>query len=491
MRINALSHICCPHCTHPLDVRKVVREAPDRQIEFGLLQCTGCKVVFPIVASVLIVGSPSDRVAIYAETTEGTIRPGVTLAYLSQLLEEGRYIDALAHVVAPSSSFPDLLFRTERRRARPRPFRDKPLVSPKAQGKIDRRIGGRLAWLAQDRLARMLLTGLRTEVATDVIGLFYGSFSRTEVSNYFTFRFGQPRYLAALGVASVVKRRPGPLLDLACGSGHLTHYLREPDREVIGLDRDFFRLFVAANFIAESGTFVCAAADRPLPFRSGVFGGAFCSDAFHCFVDKAGCLRELSRVTDDQGVIGIARAGNLLKTPNEGYELTPEGYSKLCSLFEHRMLGEDELIDAYLAKRFPPLDRRELAPSLREQKWVSILMAKQSSAFQDFGSYDSWPHAAGRLGVNPIYVVTDGHSPDALRLKFEFPSEHYAFEDADYVRYAPAEVSLKRQLLESLQAGSASERDADVHELLKSFVLVGMPERYMHDPLCLGPSAAS
>src|SRR5207248_451906 len=122
--------------------------------------------------------------------------------------------------------------------------------------------------------------------AMDVIDLYYRQYSGVETSNYFAFRFGQPRDLAALSLASLFNQTTGPILDVACGVGHLTHRFThgQPLRPVIGLDRDFFRLFVASQFVAPGGSYVCAPADLPLPFDSSAFGGIFCSDAFHYFL---------------------------------------------------------------------------------------------------------------------------------------------------------------------------------------------------------------
>ena len=87
---------------------------------------------------------------------------------------------------------------------------------------------------------------------------------------YFAFRFGQPRHLVALSLACLIRRPGKPVLDLACGFGHITRHLvnRAEGQPVIGLDRNFFMLYVAKNWLAPEAEYVCAQADSGL----AVFG---------------------------------------------------------------------------------------------------------------------------------------------------------------------------------------------------------------------------
>ena len=74
-----------------------------------------------------------------------------------------------------------------------------------------------------------------------------------------------------LGLGAVLNANDGPLLDLGCGVGHLSHYFTasRPGRTVFGLDRDFFRLFVAKRYVAPAADFICVPADGAMPFHEG------------------------------------------------------------------------------------------------------------------------------------------------------------------------------------------------------------------------------
>ena len=169
--------------------------------------------------------------------------------------------------------------------------------------------------------------------------------------------FAQPRHLAGLSLASLFPDSAKPILDLACGFGHYMHYwlTRRPGRPVIGIDRNFFQVYVAKARVAPDADFICSEADRRLPFRSETFCGVFCSDAFHYFLGRWQCASEMKRVTERRGVIILSRFGNREIEPREGYELTVDGYSRLFDGLHGRVVSEEELLRGYVKKMGPQL----------------------------------------------------------------------------------------------------------------------------------------
>jgi hypothetical protein len=63
-----------------------------------------------------------------------------------------------------------------------------------------------------------------------------------------------------------------------------------------------------------------------------------------------------------------------------------------------------------------------------------------------------------------------------VALRFEFPTEWYEFENAGYLEYAPDRITLSREVLADVRAGSRTDA---VRDLIDRFVLVGVPDRYM------------
>jgi ubiquinone/menaquinone biosynthesis C-methylase UbiE/uncharacterized protein YbaR (Trm112 family) len=486
MKISTIDSLCCPFCSGKLKLKDVNQEN-EYGIHFGSIDCHSCQLDFPIVAGVLILGSPSEQINVWDEVSDRLALNGVRIGTLCDAISAKNNLEAFSLLLTPSGKG-DLLFRpkikpdvsTGEYTDIPRPTRArKPLVPVRIQWLIDRYSRGHLQKIGKYHLAQFLLDRSQDLTATDVTSLFYGNYSRSEMANYFMFRFGQPRHLAALAIASIVKERSGPILDLACGMGHLTHYFawdKEHQRKVIGIDRDYFRLYVAKNFMVPEADFICQWVDRPLPFPAASFDNIFCSDAFHYFLNKASSLREMERILSADGLIAISRLGNLDRQPHEGYELTVDEYARLFGNMQHVLLGEDELIDSYLKKHRANLEPREISAELRAQKWLSVVMSKDEKLFCDRGNFSEYPHSVGHLIKNPIYASNGKGASHGLSLDFEFPSDHFAFEDRRYQSYAPQQVDISADVLSSLEA---QIRTNELEDLIAQLVLIGVPRKFI------------
>lgn len=478
--------LCCPFCAASIRVTRVLEQGGNG-IEYGLLQCLGCRFEYPIIAGIPLVFGPEDAVDLKAETDARTVLRGPNLSDLVRVLKDGDPGNALSLLLGPAadrgSLFPALP-RPSRavsgsRRIRPRERRET-TVTLRIGRKIIRPVRGVLWRLllpaARRRIAQFLRTNASELSALDVIRLYYDSFSGVEMFNYFAFRFGQPRYLAALSLASLFQRTRGALLDLACGMGHLTHYLTRafPGQPVFALDREFFRLYVAKRYVAPDATFVCAPADQALPFPPGFFSGVICSDAFHYFEYRAAAVRETLRLLSDDGVLILCRFGNRDVEPREGYELTVHGYRQLVSGVPHVVLTEDDLVSRYLKRLGPELCVEQPLDVLTRQKWLSLVAARNQDVFRPV-SFEDWPHAVGRLQLNPIYAVTSLQGGNR-KLTFQFPSTWYEFENARYRQYAAADCVLSQTDMESLARG---ERSSRIDDLISECVVLGMPDAYL------------
>ena len=156
--------------------------------------------------------------------------------------------------------------------------------------------------------------------------------------DYFFHRFSQPRYLVGISFASIISSPRGPLLDLACGCGHITRNLvyRAEGHPVVGIDRFFLGLYVAKHMVAPEATYVCCDVDALLPFSDKTFEAAICSDAFHYFLNKKACIRELERVCRDDGYFMLVWNHNAaVRMANDGLSLLPQAYEHLVSDIPH------------------------------------------------------------------------------------------------------------------------------------------------------------
>jgi SAM-dependent methyltransferase len=299
--------------------------------------------------------------------------------------------------------------------------------------------------------------------------------------NYFYFRFGQPRHLVALSFASLIHRSQKPILDLACGYGHVTRTLvqRAKGETVIGMDTSFFGLYVAKHWIAPEAEYVCCTADASLPFQSGTFSVAFCSDAFHYFANKATVFRELERLTQPDGLILLVWVHNaLVRCPYDGLPLPPEGYAELMANIPHRIVRDAEVLARYGQRHGPPLAKSADVDRLSQAPLLSIVASHRQEVFRDHARFEDWPHAEGTLGVNPLYEIEARAGLGNVRLRRRFPSVLYEAEHPESKDYLPETVEVSRDLWANLREG---KRGQEVERLIEQCVVTAMPPRYRCD----------
>ena len=477
---DVLRLLQCPFCTDELTYTNVFRRDRYDRVEYGLLLCAGCHLEYPIVAGIPILLPPHEKIGSKAETTKLTVLDGANVSDLIWLLKAKQSLRAFSLLLNPADLDEDWFFSLE--------FSDSdaelhsraiPAGGSARSQSIRRNAKNKLRRFVlpsvRTRLARFLTADGESLTAVQAMDLLYRRYSRVENFNYFAYRFGQPRHLAALSLASLLSESSEPILDLACGVGHLTHFFGfgKPDRPVVGVDRDFVRLWIARHYMAPDSFFVCVPADRALPFRNRTFGGVFCSDAFHYFLWKSTSVNEMQRVVKSNGTIVLARVGNAAIEPREGYELKVGGYSRLFPEMRSVIVGERELVAAYLARRGPDLDDRPRA--LESEKWLSLVASEKNDPFAPGTSFTEWPHAVGALRFNPIYTVAKpGHDGD-IELRFRFPSDWFRTENTDYLNYAPEAYSVSPEMALAISRG---QRPDSIQDMLNRFVVIGVPTRY-------------
>jgi SAM-dependent methyltransferase/uncharacterized protein YbaR (Trm112 family) len=449
-----LASLRCPDCREPLTFSEAPHQ-PEGAGAYGVLLCD--KHVYPVIDGIPVLRH--GRVSVQDHMTGREEVVGPSVAELVATVQGARPTEALVDLLAFPPSLPLGLEQL-----------------PVLRLPLTRGPGNRAMVAARRKKVRALLAAPITEqTAQDWFELGYlrSRNVNRELYPYFLLRFGQPRYLASLSLATLLPTDGRPVLDLACGFGHIMHHLSSRTNPVpmVGVDRNFFQLWVARRWIAPNAEYVCADATQPLPFTDDAFGAAVCTDAFHLFPSQRACLAELRRCG---GFVVIDRVGNGLLEPHDvESELYPAGYVDLLDGAPFRMIGQRQLVAGYLAGRGPALAEQRPIEEFAEEKWLSIVIDPTERSFTDHADFPSVPHGEGRLGVNPIYRIE--RDAQDVRLLFEFPSTWYAFENADMLAYHSAGIRLTSQEFAAARAG---KRGARTDELVKRFVLIGMPERY-------------
>jgi SAM-dependent methyltransferase/uncharacterized protein YbaR (Trm112 family) len=461
MRTDLLSQLLCPNCGGPLTAN-TTSTTPGNEIEFGILTC-GCSE-YPIVGGIPIFKAEG-RVNVMQQTTDSVSRIGPDVKNLVALLRAGQNEKALLSLlVIPKRLAGKLLALAD-------------CVPARAKAGIQ--ILANHLWSKEQHKARKFLIDAEGEAtAIDLLAFYYRGSMRSELYNHFAYLFAQPRHLAGLSLASLFPASGKPILDLACGFGHYMHYwcTSHPGQRAIGIDRNFFQLYVAKNRVAPGGDFICSEADDKLPFVSRNFSGVFCSDAFHYFLGRWQSAEEMKRLVEADGLIVLSRFGNRQVEPREGYELTVDGYFRLFDGIPTRMVSEQDLLQSYLKKLGPQFDDLSDGPRITSEKWLYLLASENRALFRNHPKFETWPHAAGRLRLNPLYQETDKDPDGNITVEFRFPSKWFEFENSACSKYMPKTALVSKEVLGAVASGTWSE---DLEALVRHCVFVGMPERYL------------
>jgi ubiquinone/menaquinone biosynthesis C-methylase UbiE len=451
MSFSLLGSLHCPFCGGDFDRGEL------DQAGFGILACYCGR--YPIVAGIPIIKKGNIGIA------------GETVDVVTSLIDAGRYRDALlAMVMPPAPASPSLA---------PAWLQSLPSLKGIRRMKSFAHQQRARRWREQ---AVALLTDPGDEVtACDFLDLYYhrSGFQTNDGYDYFALRFGQPRHLVALSFTTLIEEPTKPVLDLACGYGHITRSLarRAHRQPVIGVDQTFTGLYLAKNFIAPKAEYVCCAADGPLPFADDFFSTAFCSDAFHYFIHKLSSLNELRRVICDDGIIIMVWIHNVhVRRPHDGLPLPPQGYEALVADMPHRLVADSDVLARYLKRKGPALAVSAEMDRLSREPLLSIVASQRQDVFKNYGDFQEWPHGEGRLDLNPLYRIDKGiDSPADVQLRRTYPSDFYLDDHAQSKDYLPETVKVHSRVLTDLAEG---HRTADVERLVDQFVAMSMPERY-------------
>jgi len=127
-------------------------------------------------------------------------------------------------------------------------------------------------------------------------------------------------------VAKRFEGLPGPILDLASGTGDLALALRERDRVIVAADLTFEMLLEAKRkFATKHSRIPLVVADAlHLPFRMGAFEGIVIAFGIRNFSDPGEGLTDIRRALNPRGLLGILE----FSRPALPVRLFYEGYSR-------------------------------------------------------------------------------------------------------------------------------------------------------------------
>jgi SAM-dependent methyltransferase len=287
-----------------------------------------------------------------------------------------------------------------------------------------------------------LRAALRSESLSEAVALL----GLGRVGTYFLHRWSDPSWLAALALTAAHPPAGRPVLDLACGAGHLLRHLAlHGHRDLTGIDVVFAKLWLARRFVLPADAdvaLVCAdltAAPWPLPMPAGPQHVA-CHDALYFLEDKATVVAAARAAAGEGGAVLLGHCHNARHpSGGGGLPLPPEGWTAL--LPGARAYTEEDLTRAAVAGRVP-----EPAADLTGTEALGLAL--------DDGAAPPDPALLGPapgvpLRPNPIYGVGD----EPRRRSWPHPrwALEYGPRAATYLperwQPLPAEDAVRRRLL--------------------------------------------
>ncbi|NNM29986.1 MAG: class I SAM-dependent methyltransferase [Akkermansiaceae bacterium] len=446
-----ISSLICPQCGKCLEASGLQRE--DGEIEHGILACPEHE--YPVVGGIPVLrfGGPAD----------GQRKRAV------ELVKAKRYEEALevmtGHPQATSDGMPLWL---------------RPMAAFPGGRQAARRIRRHLSDRAARRLSIRLMRGPERFSARDIFRDYFKLHFKDgrNAFDYFFYRFGQPRHLAALSVSAAMPRTGKRVLDLACGFGHLTRGLVNcGERTAVGLDSEFFLLYVAKKWVCPEAEFIHADAVQAYPFKDGVFSAVTCCNSFHFFGDKECAWAEIRRVVDESAWVAVISLRNsLVPAPASNTALTPEGYAQLFGDWPSRMVAESEVVERYAHGKGPALAGGTPSRDLEGTGLLTMVASRKEDALRDYGEFSEWPHGRGNVQLNPLFKESAGTSREGVTLVRTSPSPHYEQDNPGMSEYMPDSVACKR---EDLVALKRHERSAGVLSLIDRFAAFDIPNHYV------------
>ncbi|MFG1884028.1 class I SAM-dependent methyltransferase [Micromonospora sp. NPDC049102] len=201
--------------------------------------------------------------------------------------------------------------------------------------------------------ADQLRAALRASTLRDAVELL--GFGRVGV--YFLHRWSDPSWLAALALTAAHPPHGRPVVDLACGAGHLLrHLVLHGHRDLTGVDVVFAKLWLARRFVLPPDVpvaLVCAdlTAPWPLPPPAAPRHVA-CHDALYFLADKAAVVTAALACAGPDGAVLLGHLHNAQHPAGTtGLPLSPDSWTAL--LPGATAYTEEELTVAAAAGQLP------------------------------------------------------------------------------------------------------------------------------------------
>jgi SAM-dependent methyltransferase len=453
MKMDFIRLLRCPYCG---DTFNYFHYGIDQfQNDYAMLKCQ-CDE-FPVIADIPIL--KSGKLGNFGESREDLVN----------LIKDNRFEEALFSLVITRPLIPNLSPKFLCRISR-----------TIKNDSIDKAIHKIMLPKWKDARAKLFIEISHKPSVKEMLMFYFegeGVF-RKDFFDYFFYRFSQPRHLTVLGFLQAIKKENGPVIELACGFGHMTHEITKwaNGSLVIGIDRIFFLLYVAKKLISPEAQYICYDASSDLPFEDNTFCAAVVIDGIHYFDHKPLVIREIKRVMLNKGVLMLICSRNAkLKYSYAGRPMTADGYSKLLGNMHHRIVPDREVVASYLLKQGPDLAHQRPFEMFENEPLISIIASDDESKFYTYPSFTRWPHGEGMLNVNPLFTPVHVSDNNLVLLQRSFPSEFWENDNELCKKYLPEKIFVNKNVLSLSEDAHNEYLDEN---LIHRFVMLNLPKNY-------------
>lgn len=312
-------------------------------------------------------------------------------------------------------------------------------------------------------------------------------------ANFLFHRFANPSFLGTLPPLVVLgdacQQTPRKrLLDLLCGIGHSSATVKAlcSGVEVIMADADYVNLFIARRYVAPDTVALCIDVELPLPFVDGSVDELFCLDGLHYVRSKVALLREVDRIIGPKGAWLFAHMHNANGTNmNPGAPLTAGGYVNRFAFGQQRLLPEDGILNQFQSNGCLDLIHERSAGVLESSNALSLMGTRDENLWRPHPFLDqALFRRPDLLALNPLYRLEQ--TDDGFVARAAWPSESLQRECTGTVPLFSDTVRLRSNTVQEIAVAKANGALSDeVRKLIRSFVLVCLPECYPRSDLAV------
>lgn len=279
------------------------------------------------------------------------------------------------------------------------------------------------------------------------------------VATYFAHRFGDPTFVAGLGLLAAYRPRMGARsFELACGAGHYLRELARVGTAPAGGDVVFAKLWLARCFIAPGAALTCFDAAAPWPIASRAYDLVHVHDALYFLPEKQHVAGELRRIGAPGATIAISHAHNAaVENLSVGAPLDRAGYA---ALFPSARFHNDAEVARAVVANEPP--RASTAPALERAAAFAFVSGPGTNEPAACGEDVALPALGASLVRNPLYASADG-------THVVWPSERYEREYAALATYPTRTAA---------PAFAVMSDEAAIVRFARTRELVALPERW-------------